>query len=142
MQFLQVDVVTPEKLIFSQEARELVLPGAQGSFGVLPGHMPLVADLEPGMLKIKDQAGEIVYAIGGGYAEITPHKVIVLADSAVKAEDIDIEGARQARAQAIAQMKKGLQGPDLEAVEITLRKALAQLQVVDIQRRRNGVKRS
>ena len=133
---LKLDVVTPEGQALSREVTEVVLPGLRGSFGVLPGHMPLIAALQPGILKFTDPDGETIYAIGGGYAEVTPQKVIVLADTADPAEEIDLEAARRARRQALAQLKQGVRGAALDAAELSLKKALAQLQVADFLRRR------
>jgi F-type H+-transporting ATPase subunit epsilon len=132
---LKLDVVTPERQALSQEVAAVVLPGVTGSFGILPGHMPMVAALQPGVLKVTTSEGETVYAIGGGYAEVTADKVIVLADTAERAEEIDLETARRTRAQALAQLKQGAQGAALDAAEISLKKALAQLQVADYLRR-------
>src|SRR5664280_945810 len=102
---LHLDVVTPERQVLAQETDEVVLPGAEGSFGVLPGHMPMVVVLKPGLMKLKTGGEEKLYALGGGYAEIMPGKVIVLADTAEPAEDIDVEKARQEQDRSLAQLK-------------------------------------
>jgi F-type H+-transporting ATPase subunit epsilon len=133
---IQLDVVTPERQTLSKAVDALVLPGAAGSIGVLPGHMPLVTALVPGLMKYTVSGEVVLYALGGGYAEITPAKVIVLADTAEPAEDIDLTAVQQARDRALAQMKKGLQGADLESAEISLKKAIARMQVADLMRRR------
>ncbi len=138
-QTLTLDVVTPDlHPVKAQDVEEVVLPGLEGSFGVLPGHMPLVSALRPGLLKLKAAGRERLYAIGGGYAQVTPGAVVVLADSAEPAEDIDVAAARQARERALAQLKQGLHGPDLEAAEISLRRALAELRVAYLLQRRKG----
>lgn len=133
---LKLDLVTPERQVLSLDVEEVVLPGASGSFGVLPGHEPLVSALQPGMLKFRAGGAETIYAIGGGYAEVTQDKVIALADSADRADEIDLEAARQARAKALAQLKKGAEGAEMDQAEVSLKKALAQLQVAEIVRRR------
>lgn len=133
---LTIDIVTPERRALSQEVEEVVLPGAEGSFGVLPEHEPLVAALRPGMLKIMAGGAETVYAIGGGYAEITRTKVIVLADTADRADEIDIVAAQQAHSRALAQLKQGVKGAEMDQAEVSLKKALAQLQVAEFMRRR------
>lgn len=133
---LKLDLVTPERQVLSVDVTEVVLPGANGSFGVLPGHEPLVSALRPGMLKFIAEGSETIYAIGGGYAEVTQGKVIALADSADRADEIDIEAARKARAKAMAQLKQGVPRAELDQVEISLKKALAQLQVAEIVGRR------
>jgi F-type H+-transporting ATPase subunit epsilon len=134
----KIELVTPQHQVLSQEANELVLPGLEGSFGVLPGHMAMLAALKPGMLKVKAGDAETIYAIGGGYAEITAGKTVVLADTAELAEDIDVEAARKEKARALALLKKGLQGAETDAIEISLKKAMARLSVADAVRRRKG----
>jgi F-type H+-transporting ATPase subunit epsilon len=133
---LKLDLVTPERQVLSQDVEEVVLPGAAGSFGVLPGHEPLVSALQPGMLKFRSGGAETLYAIGGGYVEVTQDKVVALADSADRADEIDVAAARQAQAKAQAQLKQGARGAEMDQAEITLKKALAQLQVAQIVRRR------
>jgi len=138
---IKLELVTPERHIFTQQVDELVCPGSEGSFGVLPGHIPLVAALKPGMLKIRVGEEETVYAIGGGYAEIRPQKAVILADTAELAEDIDIEAARREKERALAQLKKGVHGAEMDTVEISLKKALARLSVADVMRRRKSGRR-
>lgn len=133
---LKLDVVTPERQALSQEVTALVLPGLAGSFGVLPGHVPMVAALKAGVLKFSSSGGETVYAIGGGYVEVRPDQVVVLADTAERAEEIDLETARRARQQALTQLKQGVRGSAQDAAELSLRKALAQLRVAEFLRRR------
>ena len=135
---LRLEVVTPERQAISLEVDAVVLPGEEGSLGILPGHMSLVTSLKPGMLKYQVKGEEQIYALGGGYAEITPQKIVVLADTAEPAEEINLEAAAQARVRAMAELKRGLQGADLEATEMTLKKALAQLKVADLIRRRQA----
>ncbi|MCD4813188.1 F0F1 ATP synthase subunit epsilon [bacterium] len=133
-----LELVTPERHVAAEEVDALVCPGLEGSFGVLPGHLPLVAALKPGMLKVQRGAEEIIYAIGGGYAEVSANKTMILADTAELAEDIDIEAARKEKERALAQMKKGLHGAEMEGVEVSLKKALARLSVANVVRRRKG----
>ncbi len=135
---IKLDVVTPDRQALSQEVFSLVLPGLAGSFGVLPGHVPMVAALHPGVLKFTGPEGETVYAIGGGYVEVKPDRVVVLADTAERADEIDLETARRTRQQALTQLKQGVQGAALDAAELTLHKALAQLRVAEFLRRRGG----
>jgi F-type H+-transporting ATPase subunit epsilon len=133
---LQLDIVTPERLALSKEVNQVILPGSEGSLGVMPGHMNLVVDLHPGLLRCILENEEIVFAIGGGYAEITSRKVIVLAETAENADDINVEKAQQEQDRALHQLKQGVKGAQLEEVEISLKKAVARLRVVDFSRRR------
>lgn len=131
---LHLELVTPKKKVLEESVGSLILPGIEGSFGVLPGHVTMVAALKPGMLKVVYEESDTIYAVGGGYAEIANDRVIVLADSAELGEDIDVEAAKRQRAKAAAQIKAGIHGPDLDKVEISLKKALARLSVANAAR--------
>jgi F-type H+-transporting ATPase subunit epsilon len=91
-----LSVVAPDKSVVEEEVRSVVAPGSEGYFGVLAGHVPLVFALKPGLLEYRDHAGNqhFVY-IGGGFAEVQPEKVTVLADEAQLARDIDISEAER-----------------------------------------------
>jgi F-type H+-transporting ATPase subunit epsilon len=89
---LHFDLVSPEKLLFTGDVRQVDLPGAEGDFGVLAEHAPLIAALRPGVLVIHEQTGEqLRIVIQGGFAEVTPSGLTVLADSAVPADEVDID---------------------------------------------------
>lgn len=79
---MQLQLITPEKILFSGDITQVNLPGEAGDFGVLPGHMPLIAALQAGIAEIETTAGKERYTIGGGVAEITPDKCVVLATDA------------------------------------------------------------
>ncbi len=84
------DLVAPEKLLFSSEVRQVDLPGAEGDFGVLAGHAPVVTSLRPGILVIYGEAGEqLRIVVNGGFAEVGPNGLTVLADSAVPLDEFD-----------------------------------------------------
>lgn len=84
-----LDLVTPEKTLFSGAVQELVAPGVLGEFGVLPGHANMLAELTAGRLIYRNEAGEKRMAAAGGFAEVTGERVTVLLDDAVYAEDLD-----------------------------------------------------
>ena len=84
------DLVSPEKLLFAGEVNQVDLPGAEGDFGVLAGHAPLVSTLRPGILVIRDERGELPVVINGGFAEVGPTGLTVLADMAVPVEEFDV----------------------------------------------------
>lgn len=101
-----VDIVTPEKVVVSEPATSLVAPGVMGSFGVLPNHAPLLTELEIGELRYRRPGGEEVrMAIGGGFLQIFNNSVTVLADSAERAEEIDVDRARRSRDAAREQVR-------------------------------------
>jgi F-type H+-transporting ATPase subunit epsilon len=92
MASLHFDLVAPEKLLFSGEVRQVDLPGAEGDFGVLADHAPLIATLRPGVLVIHEEAGErLRIVVHGGFAEVTASGLTVLADAAVPAEEVDVD---------------------------------------------------
>jgi F-type H+-transporting ATPase subunit epsilon len=135
---INFELVTPQRHVISCEVDELVCPGSEGSFGVLPGHIPFVSALKPGMLKIRTEGKDTIYVIGGGYAEIGPAKTVVLADTAERADEIDIEAARREKERALAQLKQGVRGAEMEGAEISLKKALARISAADVMRRRKS----
>jgi len=102
---IKLELVTPERLIVSEEVDEVIAPGYEGEFGVLPEHTQYLATLRIGVLSYRksDQVWKI--AVGGGFAEVTPDRVVILADVAEKAEEIDVERARQARERAEAALR-------------------------------------
>lgn len=132
------NIVTQERTVFSGEVKSVSLPGTEGRMGVLPNHSPLLTTLGFGEVVVRDPAGEEQYfAIGGGFAEVQPDHVIVLADSAEQAEEIDIERAEQARVHAEKAMAEGVkEDPDKYA---QIQAALLRAQVrMDVGRKRAG----
>jgi F-type H+-transporting ATPase subunit epsilon len=106
---LRLDIVTPHGLVLSEDVDEVTAAGTEGEFGVLPGHVPFITTLKVGMLILrKDNKTEYVF-VNSGYAEVSPDKVVILADSAERAEDIDVERALAAKKRAeerLAQAEK------------------------------------
>jgi F-type H+-transporting ATPase subunit epsilon len=89
MATFHLDLVSPEKLLFSGEVEQVDLPGSEGDFGVLAGHAPLVATLRPGILTVYREGGALRIVVNGGFAEVGPAGLTVLADRAVAVEDFD-----------------------------------------------------
>ncbi len=101
-----VDIVTPDRVVVSDEATSLVAPGVLGSFGVLPNHAPLLSELETGELRYRRSGGEEVrLAVSGGFLQIFNNTITVLADSAERAEEIDLDRARRSRDESREQMR-------------------------------------
>ncbi|MFN7133205.1 MAG: F0F1 ATP synthase subunit epsilon [Myxococcales bacterium] len=111
MASIHLDIVTPEKRVVSIEVDEVRAPGAEGQFGVRPGHTPFMTAIEPGELLFTAGGRTQRYAIGGGFIEVAGDKVIVLADTAEPAEEIDIERARRAGEDAMKRLA-GLRDTD------------------------------
>jgi F-type H+-transporting ATPase subunit epsilon len=97
---LLLEVVTPDRLVLSTEADVVVCPGVEGQFGVLPGHIPFLSALEIGEMYYR-KGGQIEYlAVSGGFAEVTGEKVTIVAESAEKGREIDLERAKRAQERA------------------------------------------
>jgi len=127
-----LEVVTPQRLIVSDEVTELMAPGSEGYFGVLPGHAPFITTLDIGELTYRKGKDERHLAITWGYAEVRGDKVIILAGTAERAEEIDVERARRARERAETRMRDwmgGDQAIDFARAEAALYRALIRLQV-------------
>lgn len=103
---LKLEVVTPYGLILCEDVDEVTAAGSEGEFGVLPNHAPFVTTLKIGMLTCKKGNEEKYVFVNSGYAEVGPDKVVVLADSAEKSEDIDVERAKAAMKRAEERLKK------------------------------------
>jgi F-type H+-transporting ATPase subunit epsilon len=128
---LKIDVVTAERIVYSADVDEVVAPGAQGQLGILPHHAPLMTILEAGALVIKKGGQEDILAISGGFLEVRPDHVIVLADQAERAEEIDAARAEDARKRAEARLKEKTTGMDEDQAEAALRRAMVRLSVLD-----------
>ncbi|MFN3648800.1 MAG: F0F1 ATP synthase subunit epsilon [Armatimonadota bacterium] len=113
-----VDIVTPDRVVLSEEATSLVAPGINGSFGILPNHAPFLSELEPGELRFRRDGGhEARLAIGGGFLQVFNNQVTVLADTAERAEEIDLERARRAIERARQEIREATASYDDEARE-------------------------
>lgn len=138
---IQCDIVTQERTVFSHQVASVSLPGSEGRMGILPNHSALLTTLSFGEVSVRHENGEEEhFAIGGGYAEVQPDKVVVLADSAEQAEEIDIERAERARERAEQAMVEGVsEDPDRYAqIQASLMRAQIRL---DVGRRRAGRRR-
>ncbi len=102
---IRLELVTPARLLVSEEVDEVIAPGYEGEFGVLPDHTPFLAILSIGVLRYRKNSQEWKIAVGGGFAEVTPDRVVILADVAEKAEEIDVDRARRAHGRAEAALK-------------------------------------
>jgi F-type H+-transporting ATPase subunit epsilon len=128
---LQVDVVTPEGTVVSDQAEIVVAPGYLGEFGVLFNHIPFLAQLQPGELRYRRGNSVEHVAVSGGYAEVLPTKVTVLATTAERAQDIDVERARAAKERAESRLKERQAEIDFARAEAALKRAVARLKVAE-----------
>lgn len=126
-----LEVVTPEKLLLSQEVDEVIAPGSEGEFGVLPGHCHHLSSLRIGELRYKSQDIWHYMSILLGYAEVTPVKVTVMAEIAEKAEDIDVGRAQQAVEKAEQRLQAGGLPSEVKDAQISLEKARLRKKIAD-----------
>lgn len=127
---LQLEVVTPERIVFKAAVDSVEVPGLDGELGILPGHTELVSQLKPaGLLTYHqgDSKGEI--AISDGLVEVNADRVIILAHSATRPEDIDIARALEVRDQAERQLQKALSDPDMDIMRATIELERASIEV-------------
>jgi len=135
---IKLDVVTAEKLVYSDEVDIVVAPGAEGEMAILPHHAPLMTMLLPGEVRARKGTQEYSLAVTGGFLEVRPDHVTVLADAAERAEEIDIARAEAARKRAEERLAKHVSGVDLARAEAALHRSMARLKVAEKVRRRRG----
>jgi F-type H+-transporting ATPase subunit epsilon len=132
---LRLEIVTPEAKTYSDDVDSVVIPGIDGELGVLPLHAPLMTQLEPGELRVLKGGQELRLAVGEGFVEITPEKVAVLTDMAVKESDIDESAAEE----AIRRAEQAMSGEKLTNEEYAANNAalLRSLALIKVKRRRH-----
>lgn len=138
MATIKLDVVTAEGVVFSEDVAVVVAPGVEGQLGILPHHAPLMTMLQPGELLVTQGNTEFCIALTGGFLEVRPDRIIILADTAERAEDIDVYRAEEAKRRAEERLgeQKG-PGIDDARAEVALRRALIRLKAVErVQKRR------
>jgi len=137
MASIRLDIVTAEQSVYSEDVDMVIAPGVQGQLGILPHHATLMTMLEPGELIIKRGSEEFYMAVSGGFLEVRPDRIIVLADSAERAEEIDITRAEEAKRRAEKRMEeKYVPGVDAAQVEAALRRSLIRLKIAERRRKR------
>ncbi|HEY8678047.1 MAG TPA: F0F1 ATP synthase subunit epsilon [Candidatus Dormibacteraeota bacterium] len=135
---LQVDIVTVEGVRFSGEADFVVAPGSEGELGILPRHIPLLTPLAAGAVKVRTGTDEQLFFVSGGFLEVRPDRVTVLADAAERADDIDEARAEEARRRAQTAIEQKASDADLAAATAALARAEARLRLADLRRRRRA----
>src|SRR6185437_15182966 len=126
---ITLDIVTPERPLVHREVDEVEIPGAEGYFGVLPGHTPLLATLQVGELWYRVGQEKFYLSVAFGFAEVQPDRVTLLTQIAETAEEIDVVRAQQARTRAEERLARGPSDIDLERARVALLKSLIRLQV-------------
>jgi len=138
---LQLEIVTPERQAWSGEVDAVFCPGIEGELGVLPHHAPLLSTLGIGELRIRTGNQEEYFAIAGGFVQVRPDKVVVMAELADLASEIDLESAEQARREAERAIQQGFEEPaDLARARAAMERALLRIRVAE-RRHREGPRR-
>jgi F-type H+-transporting ATPase subunit epsilon len=126
---LQLEIVTPERLVEKDTVQEIQIPGKNGYLGILPGHAPLITELGVGEITYKADNTEYHVAVAWGFAEVLPDKVTVLAETAERAEDIDIERARKAKERAEESLRSASTEDESDHALVALDRANVRLDV-------------
>lgn len=130
---LLLEIVTPQGLVFSEEVDEVTADGSEGEFGVLPGHVRFVTTLKIGMLTCKAGNQTMIFFVSWAYCGVGPQRMLVLADSAERSEEIDLERARAAMKRAEERLKKA-EDIDFKRAEAAVERAVTRIQIADIRR--------
>ena len=125
----KLEIVTPEKKVVDTAAEEIQIPGKNGYLGVLPGHAPLITELAVGEIKYRTDSTEHVLAVAWGFAEVLPDKVTILAETAERPSEINVERAREAKQRAEQRLSSGDENVDVERALDSLQRAETRLDV-------------
>ncbi len=128
---LRLEIVTPDSTVLSEEVGYVGVPGAVGQFGVMKNHIPFLSALAIGSLYYrKDGKNEYVF-LSGGFAEVSPHSVSILAESAERPEDIDVQRARQAKERAEERLRQQREQVDTARAEAALKRAIQRISLAE-----------
>ncbi|KXS45314.1 MAG: F-type H+-transporting ATPase subunit epsilon [Candidatus Frackibacter sp. T328-2] len=126
---IQLDVVTPERVLYSEDVDMVIVPAIDGDLGVLPKHAPLITGLQVGSIRIKNNGEELEISTSGGFVEVKPDQVNILADAAEFPSEIDLERAKEAKERAKKRLQQG--GPSINEAraEAALERAINRIKV-------------
>ena len=136
MATLILEIVTAERVIYSDDVDMVIAPGIMGELGILPRHAPLLTALQPGELRVRKGSEEITMAVSGGFLEVFQNKLTVLADAAERAEEIDVERAQQAIKRAEESVRTSASDVELATALAALRRSRIRVKVAERRRRR------
>ncbi|MBW2310515.1 MAG: F0F1 ATP synthase subunit epsilon [Deltaproteobacteria bacterium] len=141
MTTFRLELVTAERLVYSDDVNMVIAWGIEGQLGILPHHAPLMTMLQPGELIVKKGDEEFYLAVTGGFLEVQPDKIIILADACERADEIDVARAQEARRRASELMEAPPPGVELATAEAALRRSMVRLKVAERMRRRRAQRR-
>lgn len=127
---IYLEIVTPDRMLVSEEVKDICAPGIEGEFGVLPEHTPFLSILKSGLISFKTTQNEVKYLnVSWGYAEVRSDRVIILAEAAERPEEIDLDRAMSAKKRAEDRLSKGSEDIDVERAQLALARALARIDI-------------
>lgn len=137
---IRFEIATAERVIYSDDVDIVIAPGIEGQMAILPSHAPLLTMLQSGELVVRKEGEETAIFVSGGFLEVMQNRVTVLADTAERAEEIDVERAEEAKRRAEERLKdkEYLPEMDLAHAEVALRRALTRIKVAERRRRKPG----
>ena len=127
----QLEIVTPEKMVVKGVAEEMQIPGKNGYLGILPGHAPLITELAVGEISYRKGAETHYLAVAWGFAEVLPDRVTILAETAERAEEIDVKRAEEAKQRAQERLQSGKTETDYGRAQTSLQRAETRLDVAE-----------
>ena len=133
---MRLEIVTAERVVYSEDVSVLVAPGADGELGILPSHAPLLTTLEPGEIRVTKDGEDTYMVVSGGFLEVIGDRVTILADTAERADEIDLERAEAAMQRAQERIASRPADADLERALASMRRSSARLSVARRRRRR------
>jgi F-type H+-transporting ATPase subunit epsilon len=132
------EIVSQDRVVFSDNADIVLLPGAEGEMGILPNHSPVLTVIQYGIVKIRNQDGEAIFTVAGGVAEVQPDQVTILADAAENVEEIDLQRAEIARRSAEERLKQGIPSDQDAYLQIQAALRRSTLRIDAVRRFRRG----
>lgn len=136
MAHIKLEIVTAERQTFADEVNVIIAPGVEGQLAILPHHAPLMTMLQAGEIILKKDGEEIFLFVSGGFLEVRPDKVIILADACERCEEIDISRAEEAKLRAEERLRSKSPEADYSRAEAALRRSVSRLKVAERIRRR------
>ena len=135
---LKFEMVTAERMVYSDDVDVVIAPGVEGQLGILPNHASLLTMLQPGELVVRKEGEETEMFVSGGFLEVMQNRVTLLADVAERAEEIDVARAEEAKRRAEEQIKQAPPEMDLAVAEAALRRALARIKIAERRKKKPG----
>jgi F-type H+-transporting ATPase subunit epsilon len=126
---IDLTIVTPERAVVHEQVDELQIPGREGYFGVLPGHAPLFSELKIGAVSYRKGSQWVFLAVSWGFVEVLPNQVRILAETAERSNEIDVERAKQAKERAEQRLSRTAEDTDYDRALIALERAIVRIQV-------------